>query len=588
MKQRLYLSEVADMAPGSFLTLYGWVDTLRDHGGIIFLELRDRTTTLQCVLDPQHIPELEALTLRVESVVRLQGQLVQRPEGTEKSQKSNGDREFHVDNFELLSLADPVPIPVGSNEVSEELRLKYRYLDLRDPAHSAPFFLRAKIVQGIRRYLDNNHFIESETPILTKPTPEGARDYLVPSRLDHEASYALPQSPQLFKQLLMASGFDRYYQIARCFRDEDLRADRQPEFTQLDVEMTFANEAQIQELTEEMVKNLFSDLLGVQLPRFERMTYAQAMERYGSDKPDLRCPLHFVPVADLFVASDFKVFREPANDPQQTVVAMRLPQGCQKLSRSDIDRYNSYVRSLGAGGLAYIKVDGEERAHQGPIAKFFDAGITIALNERLGIENGDIIFFAAGSNKVIAQTFAPLRDKLRDDLQLIDKEWAPLWVTDFPMFEWDEKTQRYYAMHHPFTAPTITDDQAGTWLSRGYDFVLNGFEIGGGSIRIHEMAVQNRVFDILGISEEEAQEKFGFFLEAMRYGFPPHGGIALGIDRLVMLMAGKKSLRDVILFPKTQSGNCPLTGAPGVVTAEQLKDLGLKRLPPPKNKDMLK
>lgn len=580
MKQRLYLAEVADVALGSFFSLYGWVGTLRDHGGIIFIELRDRTATLQCVLDPAHIPALNDTPLRVESVVRLQGQLVARPEGTEKNDKCNGDREFHVDSFELLALSEPLPMPVGSSDVHEELRLKYRYLDLRSKDHAAPFITRAKMVSAIRAYFDKNHFIECETPILTKPTPEGARDYLVPSRLNHDASYALPQSPQLFKQLLMAAGFDRYYQIARCFRDEDLRADRQPEFTQLDVEMTFINESQIQDLVEDMVKTIFQTVLGVQLPRFERMTYAQAMSRYGSDKPDLRCPLHFVNVADLFVSSDFQVFREPANHPAQTVVAMRLPQGATKLSRSDIDRYTAYVRSLGAAGLAYIKVEGPELAYQGPIAKFFDAATVAALNERLGIADQDIIFFAAGPLSVVAHTFAPLRERLRDDLNLIDKKWAPLWVTDFPMFEWDDKTKRYYAMHHPFTAPTVVDpDKPETWLSRGYDFVLNGFEIGGGSIRIHDMATQSRVFEVLGISPEEAQEKFGFLLEAMRYGFPPHGGIAFGIDRLAMLMAEKKSLRDVILFPKTQSGSCPLTGAPGAVTEQQLRDLGLKRLP---------
>lgn len=587
MKQRLYLAEVADVSLGSFFTLYGWVGTLRDHGGIIFLELRDRTATLQCVLDPAHIPALNDTTLRVESVVRLQGQLVGRPEGTAKADKCNGDREFHVDSFELLALSDPLPMPIGSHDVNEELRLKYRYLDLRAPEHAAPFFMRAKILSAIRTYLNKHHFIECETPILTKPTPEGARDYLVPSRLNHDASYALPQSPQLFKQLLMASGFDRYYQIARCFRDEDLRADRQPEFTQLDIEMTFINEAQIQELIEEMVKSLFQNVLGVQLPRFERMTYNQAMERYGSDKPDLRCPLHFVKVSDLFVNSAFQVFKEPANNPAHTVVAMRLPLGVQKLSRSDIDRYTAYVRSLGAAGLAYIKVEGADLSYQGPIAKFFDDATIAALNERLGIADQDIIFFAAGPVSLVAQTFAPLRERLRDDLNLIDKKWAPLWVTDFPMFEWDEKTQRYYAMHHPFTGPTIVDPNAPeTWLSRGYDFVLNGFEIGGGSIRIHDMMMQSKVFDILGISKEEAQEKFGFLLEAMRFGFPPHGGIALGIDRLVMLMAEKKSLRDVILFPKTQSGACPLTGAPGAVTEHQLRDLGLRRLPAAVKKEL--
>jgi aspartyl-tRNA synthetase len=579
MKQRLYLEEVADVALGSFFTLYGWVAALRDHGGIVFIELRDRTATLQCVFDPAHLPDLQHIALKPECVLKLQGQIVARPEGTEKQERCNGDREFHVESFELLSQSEALPIPMGHPDVAEELRLKYRYLDLRSADNAMPFILRSKVLGFVRNYLEKHHFIECETPILTKPTPEGARDYLVPSRLNHDASYALPQSPQLFKQLLMASGFDRYYQVARCFRDEDLRADRQPEFTQLDIEMTFINEHQIQELIEEMVKNIFNQVLGVQLPNFERMTYTQAMERYGSDKPDLRCPLVFETVSDLFVDSDFQVFREPARTAGQTVVAMRVPLAAQKLSRSDIDKYTAYVRSLGAAGLAYIKVEGPDMAYQGPVAKFFSAGTIKALNERLHVAPDDIIFFAAGPIALIAKTFAPLRERLRDDLQLIERPWAPLWVTDFPMFEWDDKTQRYYAMHHPFTAPTIVDpNKPESWLSRGYDFVLNGFEIGGGSIRIHTMEMQSQVFDILGITKEEAQEKFGFLLEAMRYGFPPHGGIALGIDRLIMLMAKKKSLRDVILFPKTQSGVCPLTGAPGAVTAEQLKDLGLKRI----------
>ncbi len=576
MLQRVFTYQILTLPLRSVVTCSGWIATIRDHGGILFLQLRDRFGDLQCVYDPKEFREIDRDQLKPESVISVQGVILERPNGTVNIENVLGHLEIHIQKITVHSRSLPLPFQIDhSPSINEELRLKYRYLDLRNAQRAAPFFFRSKLYQEIRSFLSQQEFIECETPILTKPTPEGARDYLVPSRVHHNSCYALPQSPQIFKQLLMCSGFERYYQIARCFRDEDLRADRQPEFTQLDIEMSFIDEQAIQELVETMVRQLFVKLLDVHLPVFQRMTYREAMERYGSDKPDLRCPLYFIDVRGLLAQSDLNVFKESASKPDHVLLAMRLPGGTAKLSRKDLDQLTDFVKSRGATGLAYVKH--EESGMTGPIAKFLSPAIQKSLENFLESVEGDLIFFAAGPATKTYAYFGSLRENLRDRFNLIDCQWAPAWIIDFPMFEWDELTQRHYAMHHPFTAPKCTDPtlKLTDWVSRGYDFVLNGFEIGGGSIRIHEEDLQKKIFTLLGISDEEAQIKFGFLLEAFRYGAPPHGGLALGLDRLVMLMTQGKSLRDVILFPKTQSATCPLTSAPGNVTAEQLKEVGM-------------
>ncbi len=574
---RIVTKKLLELSIPSHVTVAGWVSKTRHHGGVLFIELRDRFGTIQCVLNPQDFPQLTNDDFRNETVVKISGQLQKRPEGTINPEKATGHLEIQIVEFEVLANADPLPFQIDSHqEINEELRLKYRYLDLRKPENAQRFFLRSQMNHLIRNFLTQEDFVECETPILTKPTPEGARDYLVPSRVHHHSCYALPQSPQLFKQLLMASGFERYYQIARCFRDEDLRADRQPEFTQLDIEMSFIDEGDIQSLVERLANHLFKNLINVDLPSFERMTYQEAMEFYGSDKPDLRCPLKFVEVKSIFENCGFAVFEDVAKSKDTRIAAMILPQGAEKLSRKDIDTYTDFVRSKGAQGLAYIKVE-QDGALSSPILKFLSEGSQKALVDLLKPAAGDLIFFGAGKTNTVNTYFSALRDKLKNDFNLIDKPWAPLWVIDFPMFEWDETLQRFFAMHHPFTAPKADESEADlkTWVSRGYDFVLNGYEVAGGSIRIHQAQMQQKIFDILGISREEAKEKFGFLLEAQRYGFPPHGGLAFGLDRLSMLMTDCTSIRDVILFPKTQSATCPLTGAPGVVNFEQLMELGL-------------
>ena len=569
--------------------LCGWVNRRRDHGGVIFIDLRDRSGVVQVVYDPD-IEDVFATAeqVRNEFVLRIKGRVRARPEGTVNPELPTGEIEILGKELEILNRADTPPFQIDDDDTSEELRLRYRYVDLRRPVMQERMILRSKITRILRNYLDDHGFLDIETPMLTKATPEGARDYLVPSRVHAGKFFALPQSPQLFKQLLMMSGMDRYYQIVRCFRDEDLRADRQPEFTQLDLEMSFLNEDEIIGLMEEMIRVTFKQALDVELPNpFPRMTYAEAMRRFGSDRPDLRTDLELVDVADLMAEVEFKVFAGPANDPHGRVAALRLPQG-GKLSRKDIDDYTKFVGIYGAKGLAYVKVN--ELANgvnglQSPILKFLPDEVAMAIMERTGAQDGDIVFFGADKTVVVNEALGALRVKLAEDLDLMSDAWKPLWVVDFPMFEWDEATDRWTALHHPFTAPKadqleLLDSDPGACLSRAYDMVLNGTELGGGSIRIHQEDVQEKIFHLLGIGEGEAREKFGFLLDALKFGCPPHGGLAFGLDRLVMLMAGASSIRDVMAFPKTQSASCLLTSAPSEVSAGQLRELHVKvRLP---------
>ncbi|MFT5501972.1 MAG: aspartyl-tRNA synthetase [Woeseiaceae bacterium] len=579
-----YCGQVDESQIGEEVSVCGWVHRRRDHGGVIFVDLRDREGLLQVVFDPDR-PEIfaEAERIRGEFVLAVTGKVRQRPEGTINPNMKTGQVEVLA--HELTTLNDAETPPFHHDEqANEELRLKYRYLDLRRENMLANMRLRHAVTRAMRNYLDDSGFIDVETPMLTRATPEGARDYIVPSRTHPGKFFALPQSPQIFKQLLMMSGLDRYYQIVRCFRDEDLRADRQPEFTQLDIEMSFVDEDDVTSSMEGLVRALFKEVMNVELPTpFPRMTYADAMHRYGSDKPDLRIPLELVEVADLMQSVEFKVFAGPAADPEGRVTALRLPGGAE-LSRREIDNYTAYVARYGAKGLAYIKVNDASAGREGlqsPILKFLPDEAVSGIMERTGAADGDLVFFGADKARIVNDALGALRVRLGEDRGLVAEGWQPVWVVDFPMFEKDQHSKRWNSLHHPFTAPATDDPQAlkadpGNVLSRAYDMVLNGSEIGGGSIRIHNKTTQAAVFELLGISDEEAEEKFGFLLRALEYGCPPHGGIAFGLDRMVMLMAGADSIRDVIAFPKTQSASCPLTNAPGEVSAEQLKETGIR------------
>ena len=566
----------------------GWVHRRRDHGGVIFVDLRDREGLLQVVFDPEEAAVFaQAERLRNEFVIRVKGRVRARPAGTANTHLASGAVELVAKEIEILNRSEPLPFQLDET-VNEEVRLKYRYLDLRREVMSQRLRLRHRITRAMRSFLDEHGFIDLETPMLTKATPEGARDYLVPSRTHPGKFFALPQSPQIFKQLLMIAGFDRYYQIVRCFRDEDLRADRQPEFTQLDVETSFLSQTAIMDLMEALVRHLFKEVLNVDLPApFPRLSFAEAMRRYGSDKPDLRVPLELADVGDLLKDCDFKVFAGPANDAAGRVAALCVPGG-GALSRKQIDEYTTYVARYGAKGLAYVKVNERAKGREGlqsPIIKFLSEAALAGILERTKARDNDLIFFGADKAKVVNDALGALRLKVGADLGLTRPGWQPLWVIDFPMFEWDEDARRWSAMHHPFTSPQ--DDDAAALrafpagaLARAYDMVLNGSEIGGGSVRIHRQEMQSTVFELLGIDAAEAALKFGFLLEALKLGAPPHGGIAFGLDRLAMLMTGADSIREVIAFPKTQTAADPLTDAPTAVSEAQLKELHIRVRPP--------
>jgi aspartyl-tRNA synthetase len=579
-----YCGEIDESLIGQEIEVCGWVHRRRDHGGVIFIDLRDREGLLQVVFDPDR-PEIfaEAERIRSEYVLKVKGLVRPRPEGTVNPNMRTGQVEVLAHELETLNKSETPPFH-HDEQANEDIRLKYRYLDLRRENMLGNLMLRHKVTVAMRKFLDSNGFVDVETPMLTRATPEGARDYIVPSRTNPGKFFALPQSPQIFKQLLMMSGLDRYYQIVRCFRDEDLRADRQPEFTQLDIEMSFIDEAAVTNTMEELVRFVFKETLDVELSNpFPRMTYAEAMNRFGSDKPDLRIDLELIEVSDLMAAVDFKVFAGPAADPEGRVAALCVPGGAE-MSRKIIDDYTKYVSRFGARGLAYIKVndiDAGAEGLQSPILKFLPDETVQGILERTAAKSGDLIFFGADKASVVNDALGALRCKVGEDRGLVADGWAPLWVVDFPMFEKDATGKRWTSLHHPFTAPSIDDADVlkadpGKALSRAYDMVLNGSEIGGGSIRIHDQDMQAAVFELLDISDEEAEEKFGFLLTALQYGCPPHGGVAFGLDRVVMLMAGAESIRDVIAFPKTQTASCPLTNAPGEVSAEQLKETGIR------------
>ena len=579
-----YCGQVEQSLIGEEVSVCGWVHRRRDHGGVIFVDLRDREGLLQVVFDPDR-PEIfaEAERIRSEFVLAVRGKVRARPEGTVNPNMRTGQVEVLAHELEVLNRSETPPFH-HDEQANEELRLRYRYLDLRREHMLGNLRLRHSVTKAMREFLDAEGFVDVETPMLTKATPEGARDYIVPSRTHPGKFFALPQSPQIFKQLLMMSGLDRYYQIVRCFRDEDLRADRQPEFTQLDIEMSFVDEAMVTGTMEALVRHLFKAVLDIDLPDpFPRMTYAEAMQRYGTDRPDLRIDLELVDISDLVGDVDFKVFAGPANDPEGRVAALRLPGGVE-LSRKQIDEYTDFVGRYGAQGLAYVKVNDVDAGREGlqsPILKFLPDDAISGIVERTGAETGDVIFFGADKARVVNDALGALRVKLAEARGMVKEGWAPLWVIEFPMFEKDDQSKRWAALHHPFTAPAVNDADAlkadpGNALSRAYDVVLNGSEIGGGSIRIHNQDIQSVVFELLDIGKEEAEEKFGFLLRALEFGAPPHGGIAFGLDRIVMLMAGAESIRDVIAFPKTQTAHDPLTNAPSAVSADQLKEAGIR------------
>lgn len=579
-----YCGNITESLLGETVEVTGWVHRRRDHGGVIFIDLRDREGLLQVVFDPDKpVPFEQAERIRGEFVLRVKGVVRERPEGTTNSNLRTGQVEVLADEVEILNRAKTLPFQLDE-DAGEEVRLRYRYLELRRPEVQRKLFQRAKVTSALRRFLDEQGFIDVETPMLTRATPEGARDYLVPSRVHPGEFYALPQSPQLFKQLLMVGGFDRYYQIARCFRDEDLRADRQPEFTQLDIETSFMSEEQIMELMERMIRQLFREVLDTELPDpFPRMPYAEAIARFGVDKPDLRIPLELVDIKDLMDGVEFKVFSGPAQDPRGRVTALHVPGGGE-LSRKQIDDYTEFVGRYGAKGLAYVKVNARAQGRDGlqsPILKFLTDAAVEGILERTGAEDGDLIFFGADKGSIVSEALGALRVRLGHDLGLVADGWQPLWVVDFPMFEYDEKDGRYYSLHHPFTAPKVDELEAlqgdpEAVLSRAYDLILNGTELGGGSVRIHRQDMQQAVFGLLGIGEEEAREKFGFLLDALSYGAPPHAGMAFGLDRLVMLMTGADSIREVMAFPKTQTASDLMTEAPASVDPAQLQELHIR------------
>ena len=591
MMRTHYCGGLNESAIGQTVTICGWVHRRRDHGGVIFLDMRDRDGLVQVVIDPD-TPEAFATAdkSRSEYVLKITGRVRRRYAGTENTNMPSGMIEVLGKEIEILNTSETPPFPLNDDftNVGEEIRLKYRFLDMRRPEMLQRMRFRSQVTSKIRNYLDRHGFLDVETPVLTRATPEGARDYLVPSRTQPGSFFALPQSPQLFKQLLMVSGFDRYYQIAKCFRDEDLRADRQPEFTQIDIETSFMDDEDIMNIAEGMAVELFDELLNVKFDKFPRMTYAEAMRRFASDKPDLRIPLELVDVADILKSVDFKVFAGPANDPKGRVVALRVPKG-NEISRGKIDEYTKFVGIYGARGLAYIKVndtskinngvDGKESGSQSPIIKNMSDEVLQTIIARTGAENGDLIFFGADKAKIVNDAMGALRVKLGHDLNLMTCEWAPLWVVEFPMFE-EVGDGQWTSVHHPFTMPYGTVEELknnpAEALSVAYDMVLNGTELGGGSLRIYNLEMQKAVFTALGISEEQAQEKFSFLLDALKYGAPPHGGLAFGLDRLVMLMTGASSIRDVIAFPKTKTAECIMTQAPAPVDAKQLRELHIR------------
>ncbi len=579
-----YCGLVDDSLTGQTVNLCGWADTRRDHGGVIFIDLRDHEGLVQVVIEPDNAAAFKlAEQVRYEFCLRITGTVRPRPAAQVTDRMKSGAVEVIATEVEILNAAAPLPFMLDDN-VNEDMRLRYRYLEMRRPDMQRKLRMRTRLVSTIRHYLDDRGFQDIETPILTKATPEGARDYLVPSRVHPGEFYALPQSPQLFKQLLMMAGMDRYYQIARCFRDEDLRADRQPEFTQLDMEFAFVREEDVQDFVETMIRDVLKEVDGIELANpFPRLTYAEAMRRFGSDKPDLRIDLELVDIAEHLRHVEFKVFSGPANDPAGRVVALRLPNGAE-LSRKQIDDLGAYVTRYGAKGLSWIRVDDIAKGREGltsPIVKFLDDAALDGIFKAVGAQNGDLIFFGAGGYKTVSDFMGALRVKVGRDCGLVGNTWQPLWVTDFPMFEFDAAGNRHVALHHPFTAPKIDDvadvkANAMTAVSRGYDMVLNGNEIGGGSIRIHRQDMQSAVFELLGIGAEEAQAKFGFLLDALKFGAPPHGGIAFGIDRIAALIAGTESIRDVIAFPKTASAQDLMTSAPSTIGDAQLQELSIR------------